>query len=201
MNPVIAAGIIGAASAVLSSLMTGLLLINSTRLQIHSAAQVTRQTFISEEQAETYVRLCNQVSRVEAWATVAIDVARGRQSHLDRPSTMTADDWFELQGRLRVFGSRIARDEFDMTMAAAHALQAMETSALQGRLPNENDAISAAQALKLHAARVRTCVSAEIGPLRDLLDPRPIRWWQIRRRMSERKQLDELQSNDEEAGV
>src|SRR5262245_28314764 len=68
MDPVVAAGIIGAGAAVVSGLSTGLLLIGSTRMQIKSAAKVARRTFIGEKQAETYVSVCNQISRVQAWA-------------------------------------------------------------------------------------------------------------------------------------
>jgi hypothetical protein len=207
VDPVVEAGIIGAGAAVISSFLTGLLLINSTRIQIRSAAEVARRTFISEKQADAYVNVCNQVSRVEAWANVASKTALGQQSHLERPETMAADDWFDLQGRLRVFGSRIVRDEFDMVMGAAHALQILETSALQGHstfaimhlrksrgyVASEKDVTQIVAAIRLHAARVRTAVSAEVGPLYDLLDRRPVRWWQIRRRLDVHKVLTQSQ--------
>jgi hypothetical protein len=187
MDPVVEAGVIGAGAAVISSFLTGLLLINSTRIQVKSGAEVARRTFISEKQADTYVSVCNQVSRVQAWANVVYKTTLGQQSHLDKPETMTADAWFELQGRLRVFGSRIVRDEFDMVMNTAHALQILETSALQGKISKEEDVAQVMSTIALHAARVRTAVSAEIGPLYDRLDRRPIRWWQIRRRLDVRR--------------
>jgi hypothetical protein len=201
MDPVVEAGVIGAGAAVISSFLTGLLLINSTRMQIKSGAEVARRTFISEKQADTYVSVCNQASRVQAWANVVYKTALGQQSHLNKPETMTADSWFELQGRLRVFGSRIVRDEFDMVMNAAHALQILETSALQGTISKEEDVTQVMSTIALHAARVRTAVSAEIGPLYDRLDRRPIRWWQIRRRLDVRRtRLAQRDANQSQNG-
>ncbi len=196
MDPVVAAGIIGAGAAVVSSFLTGLLLIGSARMQIKSAAEVARRTFISERQADTYVSVCNQISRVQAWASIAAENALGRQSHLAPVKTINEDDWFELQGRLRVFGSRIVRDEFDMVMNAAHSLRVLEASTLQGNRADENDVATATATISLHAARVRTAVSAEVGPLYDLLDLRPIRWWQIRRRMDRRKVLTQQEEGN-----
>jgi hypothetical protein len=107
---------------------------------------------------------------------------------------MAGDDWFELQGRLRVFGSRIVRDEFDMVMAASHHLQILEAAALQGHHASEGDIETLRAAIRQHAARVRTAVSAEIGPLYDLLDRRPIRWWQFRRRQDASRVLNRVQA-------
>jgi hypothetical protein len=197
MNPVVEAGVIGAGAAVISSFLTGLLLINSTRIQIRSAAEVARRTFISERQADTYVSVCNQVSRVEAWTNVVSESALGKQSHLERPKTMTDNEWFELQGQVRVFGSRIVRDEFDMVMGAAHNLQIFEVMAAQGHPAEEREVAAVMATIRLHAARVRTAVSAEVGPLYDLLDRRPIRWWQIRRRLDAYKVRLQLHNEDD----
>jgi hypothetical protein len=119
MNPIVEAGIIAAGSALLSSLLTGSLAVIITRSQNSSAENIARQNFMSERQADAYVVLCDEVSRVAAWANIAIEQAQGRQSTLKPVEALTGDRWFDMQGRLRVFGSRMARDEFDMMMGAA----------------------------------------------------------------------------------
>src|SRR5262249_10850428 len=134
----------------------------------------------------TYVVLCDEVSRVEAWANIAIEHAQGRQPNLDPVEALTGDRWFDMQGRLRVFGSRIVRDEFDMMMFAAHQLQILQSAALQGQLSESSQALAARQELSTHAARVRTIVSAEIGPLRDVLVKH---WWHFRKRYRARRAL------------
>jgi hypothetical protein len=134
---------------------------------------------MSERQADTYVVLCDEVSRIEAWANMAIEHAQGRQSSLKPVEALTGDRWFDMQGRLRVFGSRMARDEFDMMMAAAGRLQYLQITALEGQPGKTEDVLAVFQELHTHGARVRTIVSAEVGPLRDLLVKR---WWQFRKR-------------------
>ena len=76
-----------------------------------------------------------------------------------------------------MFGGRIARDEFDAMMRCAVALRDFEFAASQGRpaAPSDFDVVFAE--LSMHAANIRTVVSAEVGPLRDMLSFKGERWW------------------------
>jgi hypothetical protein len=97
----------------------------------------------------------------------------------DSVELMSGDRWYALQGELRVFGNRLVRDEFDQMMQAARRLRELNLAA-SPRKPAEASAVAkVVHETRMHAARVRTAVSAEIGPLRDHLDFRPPRWWRI----------------------
>jgi len=85
------AGNVGAGAAVLASLLAGVLTTRIMSAQILSTERLARQVFLSERQADTYVAVCDQVSRAEAWANVVSDTAQGRASGLDPVALLTGD--------------------------------------------------------------------------------------------------------------
>jgi|SRR5579859_1779821 len=192
MNPIVEAGAIGAGAAFLSSLLTGILTTSIARSRVLSNERMARRDFLNERQADTYVILCDQVTRIEAWANIAVDRAQGKESSLGAAELLTGDRWFDLQGRLRVFGSRPARDEFDMTMTAALKLHVLEEKAAHGQAATNEQAMALRQEIGVHAARVRTCVSAEVGPLWDVLSHGA--WWNLIARRRAKRRADGLQA-------
>ena len=134
-----------------------------TRSQIQSTERLARQDFLSGRQADTYVAVCDQVSRAAAWANVAWDKAQDRTSELDPVALLTGDRWFQLQGQLRVFGSQTVRDEFDSLISAARRLRALETAARQGRPAETSDVDRALRAIRLHGANLRTAVHRPVS--------------------------------------
>jgi hypothetical protein len=66
MPSTLAIALIASGAALLSAVITSALSIIITRMQIRSAGRLARDAFNAERQAQAYVLVCEQVTRVQA---------------------------------------------------------------------------------------------------------------------------------------
>jgi len=174
MDPVVAAGFIGGGAAVLAAALTAALSVRITTAQIRSSEKLSRQTFLQDRQADTYIAVCEGVGRIRAWAGALTARAAGIETGLQPPEILSEDRWFQLQAQLRAFGSRMVRDEFDAMMKAAHTLRLMDAAGRRGVGPEADDFTRTLQEVMTRSASAMTAVSAEVGPLADLPERRSL---------------------------
>lgn len=180
MSQVVEAGLIAGSAAVAASLITSFLALAITRTQVRAAERMARVAFMSERQADLYVELGELAERMRASADVASEIALGRPSSHPAPPPLSDERWFAFQGRLRVFGSRMARDAFGSLQAATESLQASATAAQAGHPPDAQEVAGCLEAAAEAISRIRTIASAEVGPLHDILLTSECHWWQFR---------------------
>jgi hypothetical protein len=195
MNPVVESGIIAGGAAVAASVVTSALALAITRIQVRAADRAARSAFMAERQAYLYVELGELAERMRAAAGVASEVALGEvPTHLPPPA-LADERWFAFQGKLRVFGSRAARDTFGDLQVALEMLQRLADETKAGQPPRVQEVATAVGAASEATSRIRTIASAEAGPLRDILLSSARHWWQFRRRQADRQILDTWRAN------
>ena len=162
------AAVVVGISAVLSGAIASLVSAWATRRTLRANAELARAEFLRERQADTYVRLGDQIARVRAWANIAVDEAKGLPPRFAPKPGVTDDDWYATRGRLAVFGTLLDRVQFDEMIEAVHALQALVVREIQGAPAPPEEVDVAYQDVHKHGSAAR--------------DRALFRTWSVRRR-------------------
>jgi len=159
----------------------------ATSRTLRANSRLARDQFLREKQAEAYVMVANHVARVRAWANIAVDEAKGRPPRFsEKPELWTGDEWYQMSAQLRVFGSLIARFQFDQLHNASSSLHLLVVRYVNGDPANLEEIDASFQLTQLMATRLIIALTAELGPLNDELKNSPKHWWQFREKKTQR---------------
>jgi hypothetical protein len=163
----------------------------ATSRTLRANSRLARDQFLREKQAEAYVMVANHVARVRAWANIAVDEAKGNPPRfLAKPELWTGDEWYQMSAQLRVFGSFIARVQFDQMHNASSALHLFVKRYENGNPATPEEVDAAFQLVHLMASRLTIVFTAELGPLNDELKDSPKRWWQVREKRTQQRKSE-----------
>jgi len=148
--------------------------------------------------------VADHVARVRAWANIAVDEAKGEPPRFSpKPELSAGDEWYQMSARLRVFGSLIARVQFDHMHSASSTLLLLVRRYENGNPATPEEVDAAFQLVHLMASRLTIVLTAELGPLSDELKDSPKHRWQIREKKNQQKKFEarnRLMSQGEDGG-
>jgi len=173
------AAVVVGVSAVLSGAIASIVSAWATRRTLRANAELARAEFLRERQADTYVRLGDQIARVRAWANIAVDEAKGLPPRFAPKPGVTDDDWYATRGRLAVFGTLLDRVQFDEMVEAALVLQALVVRQSRGAPAAPEEVDVACRDVHNMAARLAIVLASELGPYGDELRLLSYRRWQF----------------------
>jgi hypothetical protein len=90
-----------------------------------------------------------------------------------------------MSAQLRVFGSLIARVQFDQMHSASSSLHLLVVRYVNGDPATPEEVDAAFQLTQLMATRLIIALTAELGPLIDELMNSPKHWWQLREKKTQ----------------
>ena len=182
---------IAGGSAVIAGLVGTLGGLWASARTLRANGQLARESFLREKQADAYVMVANHLARVRAWANIAIDEAKGNSPRFSpKPEFWIGDEWFEMSAQLRVFGSLMARVQFDEMHGSAMSLQNLVRRYSAGNPGEPSEVDASYQLVNEMVARLIIVLTAELGPLGDELKSGPRHWWQFKKKKLQRRRLE-----------